>query len=267
MVTQEDQMRDCRYLIRFDDICPTMNWEIWEAVESLLLRHDVRPILAVVPDNQDSKLVVDPPNPEFWARVRNWQSLGFTIALHGFRHVYVNQNAGMMGLTRQSEFAGLSRAEQKNKLQQALAIFVENGVRADAWVAPSHSFDRTTVEVLAEVGIRVISDGLWPWPHSDERGILWVPQQLWGFQQKDAGIWTVCYHHNRWTSRNLDELSRNLEVYSSQFTDVPSVARDYVRRRLNWQDRVEAFSNWLWNHRLYKARGWVYGIRERVRLN
>ena len=45
-----------KYLIRFDDICPTMKWSTWEKVEDILLRSNVKPILAVVPDNQDPSL-------------------------------------------------------------------------------------------------------------------------------------------------------------------------------------------------------------------
>ena len=65
-----------RYLIRFDDICPTMNWSVWESVESILLKYHIKPILAVVPDNQDPQLVVDAPRPDFWEKVRQWQSYG-----------------------------------------------------------------------------------------------------------------------------------------------------------------------------------------------
>ncbi|HET8715597.1 MAG TPA: DUF2334 domain-containing protein, partial [Holophagaceae bacterium] len=102
-------MADARYILRFDDICPTMNWEVWEAIEALLDRHGVKPILAVVPDNQDPKLQVDAPRADFWDRVRGWQAKGYTIALHGYQHRYINRNAGIMGLTHQSEFAGLPR--------------------------------------------------------------------------------------------------------------------------------------------------------------
>ena len=82
---------ECRYLIRFDDICPTMNWAGWDAIESLLMRHSIRPILAVVPDNRDPKLIVDSPCADFWERVRKWQRAGYAIALHGYQHRYVNQ--------------------------------------------------------------------------------------------------------------------------------------------------------------------------------
>src|SRR5262245_38354882 len=76
-------MTESRYLIRFDDICSTMNWLVWDAIESQLIRYAVRPILAVVPDNRDPNLIVDPPRSDFWERVRRWQSRGYTIALHG----------------------------------------------------------------------------------------------------------------------------------------------------------------------------------------
>ncbi|MEM5789386.1 MAG: DUF2334 domain-containing protein, partial [Syntrophobacteraceae bacterium] len=85
-----------RYLVRFDDICPTMNWIVWDKIEPMLVQYRVSPILAVIPENRDPKLHVQPPVPAFWDRVRDWQSRGWTIALHGYRHVYVNQNRGLL---------------------------------------------------------------------------------------------------------------------------------------------------------------------------
>ena len=53
-----------RYLIRFDDICPMMNWRIWAEIEAILLEKKVKPILDVVPDNQDPHLIMDHPVPD-----------------------------------------------------------------------------------------------------------------------------------------------------------------------------------------------------------
>lgn len=231
-------MADTRYLIRFDDICPTMNWAVWEAIESLLTRHDVRPILAVVPDNRDPKLVVDPPRNDFWEQVRRWQAKGYTIALHGYQHLYVNQNSGLLKLNPQSEFAGLPRTEQKAKLRKALAIFADHGVRAEAWVAPSHSFDLNTVEVLRELGLQVISDGLWPRPFTEANGMTWVPQQLWSFRSAPSGVWTVCNHHNGWSERRLEQFGESLRDHASRITDLATVLRDYAGRKLSLSDRL-----------------------------
>lgn len=247
-----------RYMLRFDDICPTMNWATWEAIESHLVLFNVKPILAVIPDNRDPKLMVDPPRADFWNRVRRWQEMGWTIALHGYQHVYVNQNAGMLRLTPQSEFAGLSYDEQKAKLEQGLAIFKEQGVRADAWVAPSHSFDRTTVKILAELGISVISDGLWAWPFTSKDHMVWVPQQLWGFRPRGRGIWTICNHHNNWTGRDVDSFGGHLASYASQMTDLATVVSTHADRELTVIDRWTALCELAWNHRI---RDWLSYVR------
>ena len=96
-----------KYLLRFDDICPTMNWQIWEQVDAVLKRENVMPILAVVPDNLDPKLHAAPARAEFWQRLRTYQQLGWAIGLHGYQHQYVNKSAGLVGIHAGSEFAGL----------------------------------------------------------------------------------------------------------------------------------------------------------------
>lgn len=254
MVTLSTSMSESHYLIRFDDICSTMNWAVWDAIECQLIRHSIRPILAVVPDNRDPKLFVDSPRADFWERVRGWQQAGYTIALHGYQHRYVNSNAGLMRLTCQSEFAGLPRSKQEAKLRKGLEIFTKNGVRADAWVAPAHSFDHTTVALLAELGVTVISDGLWRWPYTDVSGITWVPQQLWDFSLRPAGIWTVCYHHNNWTSRKVEAFGKNLETYAPKITDLVTVSHSFAKRRANWSDHWFAFLEWTWNHYMMPTR-------------
>jgi predicted deacetylase len=254
------------YLLRFDDICPTMNWTVWDAIEQVLERHRVRPILAVVPDNRDPKLAVEPPVPDFWDRVRTWQARGYTIALHGYQHHYVNRKRGMMGLTPHSEFATLPFEEQMEKLERGLAIFGEHGVRADAWVAPSHSFDRNTLRALDRLGLRTVSDGLWAWPHTDAEGRFWMPQQLWWFAPRPDGVWTVCCHHNEWKPGHLEAFAREMEHYGPLMTDLESVRAAYGTRPLTVQDRARAMVQLVWQHRIRgaarQARNWVRRARE-----
>lgn len=234
-----------------------MNWAVWEAIEQNLVLHDVRPILAVVPDNRDQKLMCDPPVPDFWDRVRKWQNKGYSIALHGYQHVYVNRNKGMLRLTPNSEFAGLSYRDQEAKLRQGMAIFAEQGVKVDLWVAPSHSFDRITLQVLGELGVKVICDGLWPLPHTDGDGLFWVPQQLWTFQPKPAGIWTVCCHHNSWSENDVRAFGENLAAHADRMTDLRTVTQVYASRKLTLPDRASASGNLIWYHRIRPFLGWV----------
>ena len=171
-----------RYLIRFDDICPTMNWEMWSRIESVLRDHQLNPLLAVIPDNQDNKLNFGAARPSFWDEVRRWQGLGWTIGLHGYQHRFVTGQSGIVGIQRRSEFAGVPAWEQDEKLLRAVEIFRVNGVRPDVWIAPAHSFDWNTVAALQKLGITTINDGFAIAPHTDSRGLLWIPQQLWKFR-------------------------------------------------------------------------------------
>ncbi len=239
-------MPEPRYLLRFDDICPTMNWKVWDEIEAHLARHQIRPLLAVVPDNQDPKLMVDEARADFWDRVRRWQAMGWTIAMHGYQHLYINQNPGIMGLEPKSEFAGLSREVQEAKLRKGLAIFAEHGVRADAWIAPSHSFDQTTVELLVALGVPVISDGLWPWPFSDQGRITWIPAQHWDFRKCPRGVWTICYHHNAWDSSQRAKFRAVLEKHHAEITDVPAVLQTFGSRKQTEADRCSAALRLLW---------------------
>ncbi|MGH9593805.1 MAG: DUF2334 domain-containing protein, partial [Bryobacteraceae bacterium] len=97
-----------QYLVRFDDICPTMRWTIWNPIEDFLRSAGVRPILGVIPDNQDRHLKFEAADPRFWDRVRRWQSWGWTIGLHGYQHLYTSSAAGIVGIKDASEFAGSS---------------------------------------------------------------------------------------------------------------------------------------------------------------
>ena len=59
-------MSHTQFLLRFDDICPTMNWRVWAEIETVLVQRQFKPILAVVPDNRDPELQVDTPADDFW---------------------------------------------------------------------------------------------------------------------------------------------------------------------------------------------------------
>lgn len=247
------------YLLRFDDICPTMNWQIWSKIESILIEKNIRPILAVVPDIRDPELMVSPPAADFWDRVRKWQSWGWTIGLHGYQHLYVNDDPGIMGITKHSEFTKVSREEQHDKLTSGLKIFECEGVKADCWIAPSHSFDRATLDLLNELGLRVVSDGLWPLPHTDKFGMTWVPLQLWDKPRPmPFGVWTVCYHHNDWDETRLADFRENIELFSSSIVDLPSVLKKWTGRRLSISDRMFVVFFQLYRNRLHHVVRWIW---------
>jgi len=213
-----------------------MNWDMWSRIESVLLEHKISPLLAVVPDNQDQKLVAGAAREDFWDRVRAFQARGWSIGLHGYQHLYVTQDRGLIGIQARSEFAGLPAHVQEDKLRKGTQIFREQGINPDLWIAPAHSFDSITVDVLQELGIAVISDGLALAPHIDANGMFWVPQQLWRFRRRPFGVWTVCFHHNCWSDRQFGQFRRDIESYRKSITDLGAVKKEYYDRRHSISD-------------------------------
>lgn len=226
------------FIVRLDDICPTMNWAIWERVESILQAASIKPILAVIPDNRNPKLDYAPAKASFWDEVSKWKSWGWTIAMHGYDHSEQTRDPGLMKVNRWSEFAGLSTGEQLRRIEAGMKIFSEHDLEPRVWAAPGHSFDSGTLGVLANVGFSVVSDGFFIRPVTDERGLVWVPQQLWRFRNMPFGIWTVALHINTWTERDIDRLQADLERFAPWISDLETVLGLYPGRPSSPGDKV-----------------------------
>jgi predicted deacetylase len=216
-------MSNTQYLLRFDDICPTMNWKVWAEIESVLVQRGIKPLLAVVPDNRDPSLQADSPVVDFWDRVRAWQNRGWTIALHGFQHRYVSRNAGIVAIRKKSEFAGLPTGAQWQKLRRGVEIFEREGITPRVWIAPGNTFDAATVALLPEFGIRIICDGYFRFPYVCPNQMTWVPQQLFHFRAAPAGVWTVCYHHNQWTASQMRKFREDVHAYGANIVSLDDV--------------------------------------------
>jgi predicted deacetylase len=232
---------NAKFLLRFDDICPTTPWEHWQALEEIMIEEGVRPILSVIPDNRDRNLFESAPDPRFWDRVRGWQARGWTIGLHGYQHNYVSTDSGLLKLKNYSEFAGLPLEEQHHKLEKALAIFAQEGVLPDVWVAPAHSFDANTVQALLSLGVRTISDGLSIYPHRDAQGMFWVPQQIWRFRNIPFGVWTVCVHSKDKLFVEPKHFQASLRAHRKSMTTLAAVVEEYTERSEGWVD--DAFAS------------------------
>ena len=226
---------NAKYLIRFDDICPTMNWSVWDRIEDILLSASCAPVMAVVPDNRDPSLNVCDGRADFWERVRKWQQYGWTVGMHGYQHNYVTADPGLVGLNARSEFAGLQLAEQRLKVNSSLQVFAANGVEPSAWVAPAHSFDAATIAALYDAGIRAISDGFFMSPVR-WRDMVWVPQQLWRYRPMPMGIWTICYHPNSFSSADIQSLRSLLVSLRGRLLTFGEAAK--IARPIRMRDRV-----------------------------
>jgi predicted deacetylase len=229
-------VKDPMFLLRLDDACPTMDQKQWARFEELFDRYQKKPLVAVIPNNVDLSMRIDPPDPEFWEKVHGWIEKGWRIALHGNDHRYITKESGFLPLNRKSEFAGLPLEEQRTKIRQGYRTLLEHGITPDIWVAPSHSFDHNTLVALQEeTPIRIISDGLARTPYT-RFGFTWIPQQLWSGRRVGSGVWTICLHPNTTSDTAFEKLERFLEQNHSHvfsWHDLPPASREY-----GMQDRV-----------------------------
>ncbi len=234
-----------RYMIRLDDACPTMDYARWHRLESFFDTFEVKPIVAVIPDNQDPELHCNPPDPLFWDTVRRWQKNGWTIAMHGYQHKFhhVDRTKLIFPFYDRSEFAGLSYEEQSAKIQHSWLLFKEQGVKPTVWVAPAHCFDSITLESLRDnTSIRIISDGIAYTPYLSS-GFSWIPQQLWQLKEKKHGLWTVCLHPNSMSTMQYSELATLLRgEYGGRIVGVASIALPQTGK--GWSDRWLSFRFW-----------------------
>jgi hypothetical protein len=213
-------MFSSKYIIRLDDACPTMNSENWRRMEVLLSTYQITPIVAVVPNNQDHKLMVDDENEDFWKHVKKWQNKNWEIALHGFEHKYVTKHKSIVPINDYSEFAGVSLEKQKEKIREGIKIFKQNNISCHVWIAPAHSFDENTIKALKEESdIRIISDGI-AWSPYYAYDMHWIPQQLWKPREMPFGTWTICYHPDEMKEKDFERLENFLEKNSKKFTSI-----------------------------------------------
>jgi len=214
------------YLIRLDDACPTMNAVKWHRMEDILNQYGILPMVGIVPANEDPKLSIDAADANFWDKARAWQSKGWTIALHGYNHVYHQCHGGLNPLWNRSEFVGLSYAEQLEKLKRGKGILESHGLMVKNFFAPSHTFDQNTVDALSEIGIDRISDtvAFAPYIIGDT---IFIPQ-IGGKCRKMClpGVYTFCFHPNTMNENAFDNLELFLSQHQTLFTNFDALNID-----------------------------------------
>ncbi len=228
-----------QYLLRIDDLCPTVSSERWAQLRGLIEEFSIKPILAVVPDNQDPELNVSPSDPAFWDSMKTLEAAGAAVGLHGFRHLCLNKGRSLIDLQRTSEFAGVPAATQRAWIAEGLRILRSHGLNPNLWVAPRHGFDAATIGALLEQGIEILSDGLARRPFL-HRGITWIPQQLWEPVEKPSGLWTICIHPNTTGDREVAALRSFLAAHAGQFTSVDRILSHFQPATLTLAERLQA---------------------------
>lgn len=214
-----------KYIIRIDDACPTMDRERWLLFEQIFDELGIKPIVAVIPDNKDPKQHLSPDKGDFWETVNRWKEKGWEIALHGYDHVYITQEAGLVPMNQKSEFAGLPLEKQEEKIRSGIEIFRNHGLSPRVWVAPSHTFDMSTIEALKRhSAITVISDGISFRPFQ-RYGFTWLPLQLWKVRRIPMGLYTICYHPSATPIERIRQEGDRLRFITNNIISVDGILK------------------------------------------
>ena len=186
-------------LIRMDDIAENMNWKHMDKCELLFDKFNLRPLLGVIPENQDPELLKYPKNSNFWKRVESWKKKGWEISMHGYSHLYERQTnrKDIFNYGGGSEFFGLDYENQLNKIKSGLEKFREKNISIRSFFAPNHTYDSNTLKALDKSGIRIVIDGYGLFPYS-KFNLFFIPQLFYKEIILPFGIQSTQIHLNYW---------------------------------------------------------------------
>ena len=208
-------------VIRFDDIAPNMNWEMMEKCEELFDMYNIKPVLGVIPNNQDKELMSYPNKNNFWKIVKDWQLKSWSIAMHGYSHLYdIDTNKkDHFGYGGRSEFFGHSYDDQFLKLKKGLKLFKENDIEINTFFAPNHTYDLNTFKALKRCGIFRVVDGygLSPFMYDE---IKFIPQLFYNLYMLPYGIQSTQIHINEWKENNFQIFKNFVEKHHTKIINL-----------------------------------------------
>ena len=210
-----------KYIMRLDDACEKMDVEKWARMENLLDKYSIKPLVGIIPKCEDEQMQQYAFNPEFWLLAQAWISKDWTVAMHGYNHVYSTSSGGINPVNKRSEFAGESLEIQKEKIRSGIAILKKHDITPKVFFAPSHTFDENTLIALeSESDIRIISDTVANDVYS-ERNFTFVPQQTGRARKLPFKTVTFCYHPNTMNDEHFERLEAFLNKHQKHFIEFP----------------------------------------------
>ena len=211
-----------KFILRIDDICPTIDWKKFERIELILDRYNIKPIIGVIPYNKDPGLEIDPPKNDFWKYIKHKFNIGWTIALHGYQHICNVNNGGLLKINSSGEFAGKTYDQQALMIKKGLEIFKKNGIETKIFMAPKHSFDLNTLKALRSMDFKYITDGFSLFPYK-LNGMKFIPQLFATPKHFGFGVYTICLHTNNMNERQFFEIESFIKKQNHNFISLTEV--------------------------------------------
>ncbi len=229
-----------KLLIRIDDITENMNWKNMDKCEKLFDENDIKPLLGVIPLNQDPEFLKYPKNENFWNKVEHWQKKGWEITMHGCNHLYTQKSdkKDIFQYGGRSEFFGLNYDLQLKKIKDGLNEFKKRNIKIRSFFAPNHIYDENTLRALSNSHLKIVIDGygIFPFYKGD---ILFIPQLFHKEIFLPLGIQCTQIHLNNWDNDYLKNFKIFIEKHKNNIVNL-----DYILN-LNKINLVKNLSNYL----------------------
>ena len=204
-------------LIRLDDIAENMNWSLMRKCENLFEKHNIRPLLGVVSNNQDTELLSYEKNDQFWSQIRVWQKKNWEIAMHGYTHIYDKDTfkKDYFNYGGKSEFCGHSFDEQFSRIEKSLMIFKKENIEIRSFFAPNHTYDQNTFLALKKNNITNEIDGYGIMPYT-KNNLNFIPQLFYKQILLPFGIQSTQIHLNYWGDDEFENFKDFIEKNKSK---------------------------------------------------
>ena len=207
-----------KYFFRLDDIAPNMNWDNFNSLVAIFKKYGIKPLIVVIPDNKDAELLKYPHNPDFWGIISRLGGDGWIVAQHGYQHLYISANGGILNINKKGEFSGVDSNAQIKMIGIGKDIITAQVGEPKIFVAPAHSFDKNTIDALVVNNFYFMSDGIALYPFK-KWGIIWLPQILWRPRKFPFGMITIALHLNTLGSDEINFLDEFISKNRSNIGD------------------------------------------------
>ena len=206
-----------KYLIRFDDINPRMNWDSFLDLKLILEENNIKSILGVIPDCKDTEFLNYKENKSFINLLNNYKEYGDSIAQHGYQHIYDSKDRGIFGSDDKSEFAGLDFKTQLTRIKSGKDILIKKSLWEPIFMAPSHSFDVNTLKALKNLSFKYVLDGFSLNPYN-MKNLIFIPQIISKPLPKFIpGVSQLCIHINTISDYEIKKLKNFISINKSDF--------------------------------------------------
>ena len=205
-------------LIRIDDVCENMNWNLMSKLESLFDNYSIKPVLGVIPNNRDEDFLSFPRNDNFWDQVRKWQVKGWEIVQHGDTHIYdrlCSKKSDYFEYGGGSEFFGHPLDVQEKRIKNGLEKFKREKINIRSFFAPNQTYDENTFIALKNCGINEVIDGYGLMPYT-EKNVKFIPQLFEKVVLLPFGIQSTKLHLHVWDENDYKKFENFIKINSKK---------------------------------------------------